>query len=76
MRISASLAALLILGGCAAFDAADCGPDWYAIGQRDGTLGAQPQAESYARRCGAEVDVARYREGWQDGFRSRPRPVA
>jgi hypothetical protein len=51
------------------------GPDWYAVGQRDGILGAQPQEESYARRCGGAVDAARYREGWQDGFSRRPRPV-
>jgi hypothetical protein len=75
MRISASLAAILILVGCAAFGAADCGPDWYSIGQRDGVLGAQPQAEIYARRCGSGVDAVRYREGWQDGFGRRPRPV-
>ena len=75
MRISASLAALLILAGCAAFDAADCGPDWYSIGQRDGRIGAQPQDASYAARCGAEVDAARYGEGWQHGFRSRPHPA-
>jgi hypothetical protein len=76
MKICASLGALLILAGCAAFDAADCGPDWYSIGQRDGTLGAPLQDANYAGRCGTEVDAARYREGWQDGFRSRPRPAA
>ena len=75
MRICASLAVLLILAACAAFYGADCGPDWYSIGQRDGTLGAQPQAEIYARRCGTSVDAVRYREGWQDGFGRRPRPV-
>ena len=76
MRALLAVVSLITLAGCAGFGAADCGPDWYAIGQRDGTLGAQPQAEIYARRCGAEVDAARYREGWQDGFRRRPRPVA
>lgn len=75
MRIAASLAAPLILAGCAAFGAVDCGPDWYSIGQRDGTLGAQPQAETYARRCSTAVDAVRYRDGWQDGFGRRPRPV-
>jgi len=66
---------LSMLAGCAGLGAADCGPDWYSIGQRDGTLGAQPQEESYAWRCGSGVDAMRYREGWQDGFGRRPRPV-
>lgn len=76
MQFFAGVAALLILAGCASLGAADCGPDWYSIGQRDGRIGAQPQDASYAGRCGVEVDSARYREGWQDGFRSRPRPAA
>jgi hypothetical protein len=58
--------------GCAG--TSDCGGDWYAIGQRDGRLGATPQAELYARRCPA-VDSERYGEGWRDGFDQRPRPV-
>lgn len=75
MKIFASFAMLWMLAGCAGLGAADCGPDWYSIGQRDGTLGAQPQEASYARRCGSGVDAMRYREGWQDGFGRRPRPV-
>jgi hypothetical protein len=38
-------------------------------------LGAQPQEEIYAARCGT-IDAARYREGWQDGISRRPRPTA
>jgi hypothetical protein len=72
MRTLLSVACLAALTGCAA----DCGPDWHAIGQRDGILGAQPQEELYARRCGGGVDAARYREGWRDGFSRRPRPTA
>ena len=71
MKFLFALACFIGLAGCAA----DCGPDWYAIGQRDGVLGAQPQDEIYAQRCGG-VDAARYREGWQDGFSRRPRPTA
>jgi hypothetical protein len=68
-------AGLVALAGCAGVGAADCGPDWYAVGQRDGILGAQPQEEIYAARC-SSVDAARYREGWQDGISRRPRPTA
>jgi hypothetical protein len=38
-------------------------------------LGASPQAEAYARRCGVEVDSAAYQRGWQEGFGMRPRPT-
>ena len=66
----------LMLSGCTGMTSADCGPDWYQIGQRDGRLGAQPQAERYAARCGAggQPDAARYTEGYQAGFAQRPPP--
>ena len=70
------IAALVALTGCAQLGAADCGPDWYGIGRRDGTLGAQPQVEAYARRCGVEVDRESYRRGWEEGIYLRPRPAA
>jgi hypothetical protein len=70
--IAAVLAATL-LAGCAT-GASDCGPDWYAVGQRDGRLGAKPQDERYASSCGATVDRARYLSGWQAGFAQRPLP--
>ena len=60
------------VAGCAT--TSDCGGDWYAIGQRDGRLGATPQADLYARSCPA-VDTQRYSDGWSDGFAQRPRPV-
>lgn len=75
MKILAASALLTLLAGCADLGKIDCGPDWYAIGQRDGRIGAQPQDASYAQRCGA-VDAARYRDGWQDGVSARPRPTA
>ena len=66
---------LLIIGGCAV-SAADCGPDWRAIGERDGVLGAQPQIERYAAKCGGVIpDAKRYDEGYRDGFGRRPRPT-
>lgn len=61
----------LVISGCAA----DCGPDWYQIGERDGRLGAQSQVEYYAARCGgARPDAARYAEGYRAGFARRPVP--
>ena len=67
----AVIAALVLLAGCASVD---CGPDWYAVGERDGVLGASAQEANYAARCGA-VDAVRYREGFQEGFSRRPRPT-
>lgn len=75
MKTLLSIACLIAVTSCTGLSAADCGPDWHAIGQRDGRLGAQPQAESYARRCGVEVDTASYLRGWQEGFAMRPRPT-
>jgi hypothetical protein len=65
-----------LLAGCASAGS-DCGPDWYAVGQRDGRLGASMdvQVAAYAARCTAPMDQARYAEGWRDGFRARPIPL-
>ena len=68
--------ATVSLAGCGALTKADCGTDWYATGQRDGRIGAQPQLESYAQRCGAAVDSESYLRGWQDGVRMRPIPTS
>ncbi|MGQ0650804.1 MAG: hypothetical protein ACT4P4_00845 [Betaproteobacteria bacterium] len=65
----------LLAAGCAGILGSDCGANPYALGQRDGSLGATPQADLYAQRCGAPVDRAKYDAGWQDGFSRRPRPV-
>jgi hypothetical protein len=59
----------VLLAGCAA----DCGPDWRALGQRDGRLGAGSQAASYAARCNTTVDTATYEQGYSEGFAMRPR---
>ena len=64
------LACSAVLAGCAGLD---CGSDWYATGQRDGRLGADSQIESYAARCGGNVDRGRYAEGLQSGLAMRPR---
>lgn len=59
-----------VLGGCTS--AADCGPDWRSIGQRDGRMNAGSQAERYATRCPSAVDRAAYEEGYGLGFSQRP----
>lgn len=68
------LACVLVVSGCAAADRVDCGPDWYAIGQRDGRMNAGLQVESYAARCAVPVDAARYLAGYRAGFAERPLP--
>lgn len=68
--------ATLFLAACSALGTADCGPDWHAVGVRDGRIGAQPQVESYAGRCGVGVDSAEYLRGWQEGVRQRPIPTS
>lgn len=71
----AAILGLILLSGCAGTGGSDCGPDWYALGQRDGRMNFGSQAERYASRCGVPVDRARYEEGYQEGFSQRPRPV-
>lgn len=63
---------ILLLAGCAA-GGGDCGPDWRAIGQRDGRLDAGSQAARYAARCNTTVDTAAYEEGYREGLAQRPR---
>ena len=67
-----SMLAVLVLSGCAGIT--DCGPDWFAIGQRDGRINAGSQAERYAARCSGSVDRDRYAEGYAEGFSHRPTP--
>jgi hypothetical protein len=75
MRQLAMLVCVGVLTGCAGIGSADCGPDWFAVGERDGRINAGSQVERYAARCGVPVDRARYEEGYQQGFAQRPRPV-
>lgn len=67
-----SLLAVLMLAGCAG--TADCGPDWFSLGQRDGRINAGSQVERYAARCTGSVDRERYAAGYADGFSQRPTP--
>jgi hypothetical protein len=70
---TAAVLAATLLAGCAT-DPSDCGPDWYAVGQRDGRIGAGPQDQRYAAHCAAPVDHASYRSGWEAGYAQRPLP--
>ena len=62
-----------VIAGCAGTGGIDCSSDWYGIGQRDGRLGADSQAERYAARCSGQVDRQRYEEGLSAGLAMRPR---
>ena len=72
MRTLLITVACLLTGACAT-GGSDCGSDAYALGQRDGVLGAQMQ--QVGARCSAQFDQARYAEGWRAGFSSRPIPL-
>ena len=64
----------VLLAGCAGAGGVDCGPDWRAIGERDGRINAGSQAQGYAARCGGNVDTAAYEAGYAEGFLRRPIP--
>jgi len=38
-------------------------------------VGAQAQADNYARRCGVAVAAAQYDAGWREGLAERPVPL-
>ena len=66
--------AFLLVAGCANFSGADCSTDAYSLGARDGRLGATPQAELYARRCGVAPNLEQYNAGGEAGRAQRPTP--
>lgn len=74
MKTSIAAAALLLIAGCAGLSSVDCTTDAYSLGARDGRLGATPQAELYAQRCGTAPDLQKYNEGWAAGRAQRPTP--
>jgi hypothetical protein len=73
MTRTLSFAACLLVAACAGGGSKDCSSDWFEIGSRDGRLGAEPQPEAYEKRCGTQIDRARYQEGWSAGNARRPR---
>lgn len=63
------LLAVAILAGCASLDQSAC-TNAYETGFRDAIFGLQRQDDLYAPGCsrqGAQMNVARYAEGWQEG---------
>ena len=66
------LAACALCAGCATAGATD----WYAIGARDGRLGAWPQDEYLQSRFSTTGARELYLRGWEAGFAQRPHPVS
>jgi hypothetical protein len=67
-----ALLGVALLCGCAGTGGGDCGPDWRALGQRDGRMDyGRQQMERYAARCGTPVDRAAYEQGYGEGFAQR-----
>ena len=64
-----------LIAGCASLSGSECSADAYALGQRDGRLGATPQAALYSQRCGAPLDATKYDAGWRAGYSERPIPL-
>jgi hypothetical protein len=71
MKILLATAFAALAVGCAAAPKTACNTDAYLIGQRDGRMAknADEAAAGYAAKCGS-FDVARYRDGWDVGFRA------
>ncbi len=63
--------ACLFIGGCATAES-DCRTsDWYALGERDATLGQRPLIERYADQCtrfGVRPAESDYLAGWAIGY--------
>jgi uncharacterized protein YceK len=58
------------LTGCASINPAEC-RSAYDIGFRDAIFGLQKQDNVYALLCeqqGAQLDLAGYARGWQEGY--------
>jgi hypothetical protein len=62
---------LLLLGGCMSAES-DCRTsDWYALGERDATMGQRPLIERYAEQCtrfGVRPAEGDYLAGWAIGY--------
>ena len=63
--------ACLLIGGCATPDS-DCRTsDWYALGERDATMGQRPLIERYNEQCvrlGVRPAESDYLAGWWIGY--------
>ena len=70
MKPCVFLLAVAFLTGCAGIDARQCA-NAYDLGFRDAIFGMQRQDGLYAPLCsrqGAQLDVAAYAKGWQEGY--------
>ena len=60
-----------LLGGCVSAES-DCRTsDWYALGERDPTMGQRPLIERYAEQCaryGVQPTESDYLAGWAIGY--------
>jgi hypothetical protein len=64
-----ALVAVVSLTACASLDASQC-RNPYEVGFRDAIFGMQRQDDVYQTLCsrtGAQLDSARYVQGWQEG---------
>jgi len=63
--------ACLLIGGCATPES-DCRTsDWYALGERDATMGQRPLIERYNEQCvrlGVRPAESDYLAGWSIGY--------
>jgi hypothetical protein len=69
MKALVVTATVAILTGCATISDAECQKP-YDVGFRDAIFGLQRQDTVYAPMCsarGAQLDIAAYAQGWQEG---------
>jgi hypothetical protein len=69
MKVALLLLTVVTLTSCATINAADC-QNAYEVGFRDAIFGLQRQEGVYVPVCsqiGAQLNMARYVEGWQEG---------
>jgi hypothetical protein len=65
----------VLLHGCATGAAVECnGVDWYQAGRRDATLDGRDESKIIAESCGTAFNAARYRQGFDEGLREKPKP--
>jgi hypothetical protein len=67
------ISVLCLLTTACASAGSECSSDAFALGRRDGVLGAQMQQTG--ARCDAQFDQARYADGWRAGISARPIPL-
>ena len=67
-----AIAACLLLAGCAAMSESECrSGNWYALGERDATMGQRPLIERYGEQCaryGVRPMEGDYLAGWAIGY--------